>query len=283
MLDTFQVYEEFRKVCEDPLAKTLTNQLSRIYREIADTVTREDFNELKKVVEGLAKAQAKTEERLDDLTKIVGKLVQRVDKLSERLEELARAQAKTEERLDKLSQRVEELARAQAKTEKRLEELAKAQAETEKIVQKLVKDMDMVKSRLEGLSDAVGYGLEDKLIPHMNKFVKHYYGCEVRVIDRRNIIYSEGGFDEINIYIEAKKNNEDYLIIGECKSKPGKKDIDKFLQLKKRVERYFPDKKIKSFIVGYTFHPNVEEYLKGKKEVDYFKSFEIEMIASSEL
>lgn len=51
---------------------------------------------------------------------------------------------------------------------------------------------------------------------------------DVNIVDRRNIIYPDGKYDEINIYAEGMKNGKISFIIGECKAQPGKKDIDKF-------------------------------------------------------
>ena len=197
------------------------------------------------------------------------------NELKEIVKDLAEAQKRTEKK-------VEELAEAQKRTEKRIEELAEAQRKTEKIVQGLLKDMDEVKRRLDGLSDTVGYGLEDKIIPFMNDFIEKRYGLEVIVVDRRNIVYEKGKFDELNIFIEAKDGIKDYIIIGECKAKPGKRDIKKFLKVKNRVRKYF-NKEVKGFIVGYSFHPEVEEYLKDTEEIDYYKTFEIERIANNNL
>ena len=165
-----------------------------------------------------------------------------------------------------------------ASLEQRMGELAEAQRNTELVVKGLVKDMAEVKIRLDGLSDTVGYGLEDKLIPLMPSFIKNRYGFETKVVDRRNIIYQNGKFDEINIYIEANDSTENFLVIGECKAKPGKKDIDKFLKLKDRVAK-FSNKEVKAFIVGYSYHPEVEKYLSKLGELDFYKTFEIERIA----
>ena len=67
-------------------------------------IRREDFHELREIIERLAQAQARTEERI---------------------EKLAQAQAKTEERVGRLEDAVEKLAKAQARTEEALANLAK--------------------------------------------------------------------------------------------------------------------------------------------------------------
>ncbi|MEW6609623.1 MAG: DUF3782 domain-containing protein [bacterium] len=103
--------------------------------EIANTVKKEDFNELKGIVRELATAQKRTEIKVEELAE--------AQKRTEiKVEELADAQKKSEGRLTKLEIAVEELAETQKKTEqtmmegfnclsKRIDELAQCQKKTE--------------------------------------------------------------------------------------------------------------------------------------------------------
>ena len=59
------------------------------------SVEREDFNELKGVVQGLAEAQGRTEKRVEELAEAQGRTEKRV-------EELAEAQGRTEKKIDDL-------------------------------------------------------------------------------------------------------------------------------------------------------------------------------------
>jgi hypothetical protein len=124
-------------------------------------VTREDFNELKKVVQDLAQAQARTETRvtrvetlLEELAQAQAKTETRVTRVEILLEELAKAQKRTEDRVEELAKaqkrtedRVEELAKAQKRTEDRVEELAKAQKNTEIALQGLMREVGTIGSR----------------------------------------------------------------------------------------------------------------------------------------
>lgn len=51
-----------------------------------------------------------------------------------------------------------------------------------------------------GLSDTVSYTLEDRIFPYMDVFASMEYGIKVEVLDRRNIVYPDDKFDEVNIY-----------------------------------------------------------------------------------
>ncbi len=170
-----------------------------------------------------------------------------------------------------------ELAEAQKRTEVRVEELAEAQKRTEKELHELVVEHRETRWQLGGLSQAVGYGLEDKIMPFMPDFVKKNYGIDTTLIERKNIVYPDGKFDELNIYVEGTKNGQRAFAIGECKSQPGKKDVDRFHEMIERVgtvlkgEMFF-------FLVGYNFDPDVESYIRENyPKTGIFRSYEFEL------
>ena len=106
------------------------------------------------------------------------------DELKNVVRQLAEAQNRTEHRL-------EELAESQNRTEHRVEELAVAQKQTEIAVTALFVGQEKLRSELGGLSMDVGYGIEDKMIPHLRQFALHEFGIEVTLVDRRNVFYPE--------------------------------------------------------------------------------------------
>ncbi len=86
MLNTFKIYQELIARMDQGAAEILTNILGRMYEDLKNTVTQQDFAQLKDVVAELAEAQKRTEARV---------------------EELAEAQKRTEEALQKLIGEVE--------------------------------------------------------------------------------------------------------------------------------------------------------------------------------
>ncbi len=219
-----------------------------------------------KRLEEVAAAQAKTEARLDSLTAKVEQLAEAQARTEARLEELAAAQARTEARLEELAAaqarteaRLEELAAAQARTEKRLEELAAAQAKTEKVVRGLVVDMREVKKQLGGLSNTVGYGLEDRAIRALPAILKDRMGLDVGVMDRRFLEYPDGKDDEINIYGEGVLDGEPVVVVGESKAHLGPKDVDRFKKMLERVHTHV-GRRLVPLLVVYSVRPKVEEY-----------------------
>ena len=232
-------------------------------------VARADFEELKGIVKDLAVAQNRTEQRLEELA-------QAQSRTEQRLEELAQAQNRTEQRLESLTVRVEELARAQNRTEKRLEELAQAQNRTELIVQKLSESVVDIRKQMGGLAMAVGYGIEDRLMPHIPEFVDTAFGIRADIVDRRNIIHPDGSYDEANIYVEGEKNGNRIYLIGECKAQPGKRDFDKFAGLLGRI-RENREGDVSGMMIGYHYAPDVENYAKENyPAIKFYRTFEVE-------
>ncbi len=64
--------------------------------------------------------------------------------------------------MHELKEIVGDLAQAQNRTEKRLEDLARAQEKTESSLNRLIGDHRQTRERLESMSDAVGYNLENQ-------------------------------------------------------------------------------------------------------------------------
>jgi len=229
-------------------------------------------------LEDLAAAQARTEKRLEDLAAAQARTEQRLDSLTVQVQELAAAQTRTEKRLEKLAaaqarteQRLEELAEAQARTEARVEELAKAQARTEE-------KLDETRKEVGGLSMAVGYGLEDRVIPYIPLFAKETYRMKVQVVDRRFILCDEGQYEEVNIYAEGTSDEGPCFLIGECKAQPGKKDADRFAKKIARLSTKL-NGKIYPLFVGYLFSPEVEEYFRSTcPEIRIMKSFQFPLL-----
>ena len=290
---------ELTSELREELSKLVDDRIKRV------AITRADFNEMKDVIKELTnaiskliefqgkteqniseltKAQRKTEESLNGLTVRVNQLTvkvegltDRLNKLTERVEQLAEAQRKTEERLNELTERlnsltarVDQLAEAQRKTEERLNELAER-------VNQLAKEHQRTREILAGLSDTVGYGLEDKIMLYMYDFVRDEYGVEVELVERRNIIYPDGRYDEVNIYVEGFRNGAKVYVVGECKSRPSKREVDKLIEKVERV-REFLGAEVYAFIVGYTFSPDVEEYIKEMYPwLKMMRSFEFDL------
>lgn len=233
MIDTLKIFNELKKTMETSAAQKIAEVVGMVYEELKNTVTKEEFNELKEVVRELAEAQKRTEQRI---------------------EELAEAQKRTE-------QRVEELAEAQKRTEAELKELARALKETRIMV--------------GGLSDTVGYGLEDRAIKSLPTVLKDRYRIEVSAPLVRKFVRYNGRQDELNIFGTGQKARKTLYIVGEAKARLSRKHIDDFLKLVARLENnriITADKFL--LIVTYSVEPVIEEYAK-EKGIEVIWSFEL--------
>jgi len=211
-------------------------------------VTREEFDKLRKSIEELAEAQKKTEERLTRLEEVV--------------EELAEAQKKTEERVLRLEEAVERLTEAQMRTEEEIRKLTIGLKETREMV--------------AGLSDTVGYGLEDRAMKYLPELLKNRFNINLKTPLIRKYVTYNGEEEELNIYGKGEKDGREIDIIGEPKSRPSKKDVEKFLKKVNRLEKMkiISDSKF-LLIVGYTIKPEVELYAR-KNNIEIIWSYEVQ-------
>ena len=219
------------------------------------------FDELKEAMDASAAKK---------ITEVIGKVYDELQNTVTKAEfndlrnivkELAEAQKRTE-------QRVEELVEAQKRTEQKVEELVEAQKRTEQEVRKLTISLKDTRTMVGGLSDTVGYGLEDRAMKSLPTVLKCKYGINVLSPLVRKYVSCNGTQDEINIYGTGKKDEIEICILGEAKARLSKKHVDSFLKL---VQRLKNSKVIieNNFLlmVSYTVTPEVEEYAKIKNIV----------------
>jgi len=64
VIDTLQIYQDLAETLGDAAARKLASALGSIYRDLQQTVTKDDFRELKQVVAELAQAQKRTEQAM---------------------------------------------------------------------------------------------------------------------------------------------------------------------------------------------------------------------------
>jgi DNA repair ATPase RecN len=305
VIDTLELLEELKETFDPLQAERLARLLARIYKDIANTVTKEEFKELTEVVkrlgeriDRLAEAQEKTEQRVNELAEAQRKTEESVNELAEAqkrteerltrlekvVEELAEAQKKTEERLTRLEKVVEELAKAQKRTEERLNELAEAQKRTEERLnelaeaqkrteeelRELIGEHRKTREQLGNLSHTVGYVLEDRAYRGLPELLKRDFSIELIEPLRRDYIeIGRDQYEEVNIIGKARKDGKEIWIIGGCKSQLKKVDIDEFLKSIKRIEDFLKGEKL-LIAVTYQTSPKVRRYVEEKGIKLYF-------------
>ena len=229
MLNTLSIFEDLSRYLDPKASRKIAEVLGQVYEEVAQAVTKKEFNELKEIVGDLAQAQQRTEKRID---------------------ELAQAQ--------------ENLAKAQERTEKRIEELAKAQEKTERSITRLIQDHRQTRERLESMSDAVGYNLENQSYKGLPPLLKRDLGLEMedRLIRQYLPTGKKGQYLQVNIYGWGKKNGKRTLIIGEAKTSISRREISRFQKIVKRAAQLenIHSNDICQVIVVHDVLPDIEEY-----------------------
>ena len=255
---------------EPALREVLIAVLEEIERQREETVTKSEFNELKEIVRELAQAQKRTEERLDSLALRVDELAEAQKRTEQRVEELAEAQKRTE-------QRVEELAEAQKRTEQRVEELAQAQKRTEEALLDLIKEHAKTREQLGGLSNTVGYILENEAMRALPRLLLEEFGLVVKGRLVRKFVEDEKGRPvEVNIIGEAERDGERFLVLGESKSQLSKNGVREFLDKKlKRISKPSGLELFPILVTHMITSADVVEYAlsKGIKRVYYSYEF----------
>ncbi len=180
------------------------------------------------------------------------------------LEEIEKNTRETVKRSD-----FDELKAAFVELTKTVKELAEAQKKTEESLNKLIKRVDIIEERIEGISNSVGYSLENNAYRNLPTLLKKE-GIEVEGRLKRRY-YEE---NQLNIWGEGKKDNKTILILGEVKVRPSKKEIDKFIRLVDMIANK-EKKEAFSVFVAHDYHPNTERYLR-EKGIKYYWSYELD-------
>ncbi len=271
---------------EDPkLRDVLISFLEEAERIIGETVTRheflefvektnENFERVWKAIGELTKAQQKTEERLNELTQRVNSLAEAQQKTEERLNELTQRDNSLAEAQQKTEKRLNELVKAQKRTEERLNELAEAQKRTEEKLEKLIGEHRKTREQVGGLANAFGYTLEDRAIKGLPSILKDRFNITItQPLRRDHIEVGRNKFVEVNLIGKGRSNGKELTILGECKVQLRKRDIDKFLNRIKMLEKSLPGEKFLIFVT-YQTTPQVKKFVDENK-INLIYSYEL--------
>ncbi|NSW79347.1 MAG: hypothetical protein HPY54_09985 [Chthonomonadetes bacterium] len=250
----------------------------------------EEFQEYRKQTDArfaeLAEAQRRTEQRVEELAELqrrayeefqeyrkqtdarFAELAEAQRRTEQRLEELAEAQRRTEERLEKLA---EEFAEYRKYTDARFAKLAEAQRRTQEALLSLTETVRDLQKQLGGLSQTVGYVLENEALKRLPELLLNDFGVRVQGKLRRLYVKDKTGRSiEVNIFGTGERDGETVTIVGESKSQLSKNDIDCFLRrtiggLEGVYTNIFP-----VLITHMTSEPDAEEYARSLGVAVYF-------------
>jgi len=243
MFNVFKYFDDFRESFGEEAALKLARALADIYENLSQTVTKEEFNELKEIVREQGENLKILTQRVDQLTEDVRKLTQRVDQLTEDVRILT-------QRVDQLTEDVRKLTGEMVKVKGDIKDLRK---------------------QVGGLSITVGYTLENEAYRYLPALFKRDYSLEVVEPLVRTFVRDEKGrYLEVNIFGKGRREGREVVILGEAKAQLSRQDVDRFLRKKvKPLEKVFPER----FLVLVTHMisaPGVEEYVRQKGIALYY-------------
>ena len=212
--------DELKRVFDLHTAEVMLGVLDKVAGQVqAFGVQREDFTELKQIVQELAEAQTRTDIDIKRLIEAQTRTETGLENLKHTVQKLAEAQARTEERLDRLEVAVTKLAEAQIRTEKKLDKLSK---------------------QVGGLSDSIGGDIEDLAYSVLYAIFRKDFGWELEGLER---VWKEWGkeTEEVNIFGKAtdpKQPEKVIWIVGEAKHNLTLKEVNKFVKQLKRAKQH---------------------------------------------
>jgi len=179
---------------------------------------------------------------------------QAIEEMRKDMKEGFERQAKENERIwqaiEKTNERLDKLILAFEKAEKRNEQTRK---------------------QVGVLTDNFGYLLEGRAIRTLPKLLKERYGFEITEPLRRDFIEINGKYIEVNIYGKARKNDEEFIIIGEAKTRITNKAIIGFLEKCNNFEG-----KQFRIMIGYLITPKIKQILENNNII-FINSYELEL------
>ncbi|MFQ5639678.1 MAG: hypothetical protein ACE5IR_16970 [bacterium] len=177
-------------------------------------------------------------------------------------EDLQNTVTKTE--FNDLKNIVKELADAQKKTEKELHAVALD-------LRELTKEHRKTREQVGGLSNTVGYILENEAFKALPALLKRDYGLTIKGRLKRQFVRGQKLEDiEVNIFGRASKNGEVVTIVGESKSQLSKKAVDEFQRKKVNRLKGVYDDMFTLLVTHMITSPEVEKYAREKGIALYY-------------
>ncbi|MGA9347657.1 MAG: hypothetical protein WBW48_02475 [Anaerolineae bacterium] len=204
-------------------------------------LTAEMYRAIVTIVDERVKEIRVTREDFNALTGAVQELAQAQARTGQWVHELVQAQARTEQRVGGLERAMQELAQAQVRTEQQMERLAQ---------------------QVGGLSDSIGYGLEDIAKVVLPGYLYRHFGIvlEGKLGEElgRHFFHIDGSDVEINLYGEGERDGQRVVVLGEAKSRIFRSDVEKFVYNLAVIDHVLKGEVVR-VMFGYFLHPSAEE------------------------
>jgi hypothetical protein len=113
----------------------------------------------------------------------------------------------------------------------------------------------MLSRAVSGLSDTIGFGLEDIAKVMLPSWLEKHERIQVEELEKR-FIKVNGEEIEVNLYGEGRKGRYPVIIVGEAKSRIHGRDVKEFFENFNKVKKVFKEQKVIPLIFGYWIHPS---------------------------
>jgi hypothetical protein len=180
-----------------------------------------------------------------------------------------------EEQFKRIWQAIEEDRKSNEEQFKRIwQAIEKTNERLDKLIlafEKAERRNEQTRKQVGVLTDNFGYLLEDRAIRTLPKLLKERYGFEITEPLRRDFIEINGKYIEVNIYGKARKNEEEFIIIVEAKTRITNKAIIGFLEKCNNFEG-----KQFRIMIGYLITPKIKQILENNNVI-FINSYELEL------
>ena len=262
MLNMAEVIDELSTVFDKSVAEKLGQVMLSVYERLHESTV---LQRLELIERRLEEREAEWQRALQELTAQLAAV--RIE-TEARFGELAVAQRASQEQLQLLTERMEQLTAHVDQLTERMEQLTEAQLRSEQRIERLAEvtlrlaetDRDIQK-QLGGLSQTVGYVLENEAMKKLPELLHRDYGLQVEGRLRRQYVQDRHGRHiEVNVFGTARSDGDTVTIVGESKSQLSKNDIDRFLaRTVRELEGSYP-KLFPVLITHMISEPDAEEY-----------------------
>jgi DNA repair exonuclease SbcCD ATPase subunit len=272
--------EQFRKVWQ--AINRLTNAIEKMEKTFNERFERQEKENEKiwqAIKEGFERQEKENqriwqaiEEMRKDMKEGFEKQAQENEKIWQAIKEGFERQEKENQ---KIWQAIEEMRKSNEEQFKRIwQAIEKTNERLDKLIlafEKAEKRNEQTRKQVGVLTDNFGYLLEDRAIRTLPKLLKERYGFEIIEPLRRDFIEINGKYIEVNIYGRARKNDEEFIIIGEAKTRITNKAIIGFLEKCNNFEG-----KQFRIMIGYLITPKIKQILENNN-ITFINSYELEL------
>ncbi len=244
--------------------------------DLLDATLEESMRRVWDAIHELVEAQKRTEERLTRLEATVAELAEAQKRTEQRLNELAEAQKRTEERVTQLEIAMARLAEEQRKLAAEVRALAEEQRKLAAQVRALAEHQKMLHERVEGLSNTVGYTLENRAYLALPHLLAQRYDVQVLSDLRRQYVRVGDKTRQVNIYGLGQREGQKLIIVGEAKVRPSRKEIRRFRRLCQQLSEQ-EGLPVLPVFVAHDFSPEIEQELKAQDIIPIW-SYDIDRV-----